>query len=167
MPANPLLAVSGMAAAIFFAALALAPVPDNAPVPPPRIAPPSSPGGNRTLILHGDQSGQFWTPGRVNGVAYKFLVDTGASETSFGLRDARRFGVDPARLVFDGRASTANGMIRTATVRVAWLQVGPFVLRDATVQIDDSEMDFPILGMGFLRRFRLVIGRDVLTISEG
>jgi aspartyl protease family protein len=164
MPVNPLLAVSGMAAAIFVAALALAPVPDSAPIaaPPP---PPSSSGGYRSLILRGDQYGQFWTTGRVNGVAYRFLVDTGAGETSFGLADARRLGIDPARLVFDRWASTANGTIRTARARVAWLEVGPFVLRDVPVSI--GEGDSPaLLGMGFLRRYRLVIGRDALTISE-
>jgi clan AA aspartic protease (TIGR02281 family) len=167
MPAHPLLAVSAMAAAIFGAALALAPVPDGAPVPaPPGFSPPQSSDGKHSLTLHGDQYGQFWTTGRVNGVAFNLLVDTGATETSFSLADARRFGVDPARLVFDGRASTANGMIRTARARVPWIQVGPLVARDVVVWIGETDCP-PLLGMGFLRRFRLVIGRDVLTISEG
>lgn len=167
MPAHPLLAVSGMAAAIFVAALTLAPGPDSAPVPaPPGFSPPQSSSGNRTLTLHGDQFGQFWTTGRVNGVAFNLLVDTGATQTSFSLADARRFGVDPRRLVFDGWASTANGKIRTARARVPWIQVGPLVARDVVVSISDSDCS-PLLGMEFLRRFKLVIGRDVLTISEG
>jgi aspartyl protease family protein len=168
MPANPLLAVSGMGAAIFFAALTLAPVPDSAPIPRPHISrpPAPSPGSNRTLTLHGDQYGQFRTIGHVYGVAFKFIVDTGASEISFSVADARRFGVDPARLVFDGWADTANGKIRTAHARVPSIQVGPLVARDVPVSISDTDCP-PLLGMGFLRRFRLVIGHDVLTISEG
>ena len=167
MPANPLLAVSGMAAAIFAAALTLAPGPDAHPRPPHISSPPApSPGGTRTLTLHGDQYGQFQTMGHVNGVAFKFIVDTGASEISFSLADARRFGVDPTGLVFDGWASTANGKIRTARAQVAWIQVGPLAARNVRVSISDSDCP-PLLGMGFLRRFRLVIGHDVLTISEG
>jgi aspartyl protease family protein len=167
MPAHPLIAVSGMAAVILGAALALTPLPDGVPLPaPPGFSPPSSSAGNHTLTLHGDQSGQFWVNGFVNGVvAVKFIADTGASNTSFGLNDAKRLGLDPARLVFSGRSSTANGTIRTARARVQCLQIGPFVLRDVPVSIGEGDSP-PLLGMDVLRRFRLVIGRDTLTISE-
>jgi len=158
---SPLVAVAVFGAAVLGPLLLLSPAPVDPPVPAP---PPVR--GNSVLTLRADRFGQFWTAGRVNGVPCRFLVDTGASDIAFGRGDARRLGIDPARLVFNETKWTANGHIRSAMVRVAWLQVGPFLLRDVPVSIDDSEMDAPLLGMSFLRRFRLAIRDDAITISD-
>jgi clan AA aspartic protease (TIGR02281 family) len=159
---NPLLPVAVIGAVIFGATFWFAPAPDDPPVaaPPPPGLPTDR---NHVLTLRGDQYGQFWTKGIVAG---RFLCDTGASDISFGRDAARKLGLDPARLVYTGLTSTANGIIRTASARVAWLQVGPFLLRDVPVTIGDADMDEPVLGMSFLRRFKLTIHGDALTISE-
>lgn len=164
MNGNPLVPAVMIGAAIIGPLLWFVSGPDNGPVAAP---PPVLPAGrNHALTLRGDRFGQFWTAGRVNGVAYKFLVDTGCNDIAFGRADARRLGFDPAQLVFDSLASTANGAIRIARVRVAWLQVGPFLLRDVPVSIGDGDMGKPLLGMSFLRHFHVAIRNDSLTISE-
>jgi clan AA aspartic protease (TIGR02281 family) len=121
----------------------------------------------RTLKVTGDVLGQFWTPCITsNNTVLRCLIDTGASDISFGRDDARRIGIDISRLRFDGWANTANGRIRTAGARIASLVVGPFRLTDVPVTVDDSDMNMPLLGMGFLRHYKLTVSSDLLTISE-
>jgi len=168
---NPLPAVAAVGAAILAVAFVLGgtpdmPVPEAPPMdvrPPPATAPGDKP---RVMKLRGDEYGQFWTQGVVNGLRFRFLLDTGAGEITFGRRDAHKLGLDPTRLEFDGQVSTANGTVRSARARVDWLQVGPFLLRDVPVMVDDSDMDEPLLGMGFLRRFKIAVRSGVLTLSE-
>jgi clan AA aspartic protease (TIGR02281 family) len=132
---------------------------DTAPPLPPEFS-------SRAFKIAGNSYGQFWTDCRVNGAAFRCLVDTGADAVSFGRRDAERVGINVKRLNFDGLASTANGKIQTASTRIAKLEVGPFRLSDVPVRVFNSEMDMPLLGMAFLRRFKLTVGGDTLTISE-
>ena len=47
----------------------------------------------------------------VDGTAMRFLVDTGASDVVFTLEDAARLGLDPSRLEFSDRMTTANGVV--------------------------------------------------------
>jgi clan AA aspartic protease (TIGR02281 family) len=134
---------------------------------PSSDAPPLPPEfSSRALKIAGNSYGQFWTDCRANGAAFRCLVDTGADAVSFGRRDAERVGINVKRLNFDGLASTANGKIQTASTRIAKLEVGPFRLSDVPVRVFNSEMDMPLLGMAFLRRFKLTVGGDTLTISE-
>jgi hypothetical protein len=39
-------------------------------------------------------------------------------------------------------------------------------LSDVPVEVLDSDMEMPLLGMAWLRRFKLTVGGDVLIISE-
>jgi clan AA aspartic protease (TIGR02281 family) len=124
-------------------------------------------GKPRVASFYADSYGQFWIDGKANGVAFRFLADTGASDISFSKQDARRLGLDVARLSFDGLASTANGVTRTASARIARLQVGPFTMRNVSISINEGELDEPLLGMGFLRRLHVSIGNGLLTLSDG
>lgn len=125
----------------------------------PRTAPKP-----RTVRYAADHYGQFWIDGTANGVAFRFLADTGASEIVFGKRDARRLGLDNA-LRWDGRASTANGITRTASARLTRLTVGPFTLADVPVSINEGDLAEPLLGMAFLRRLNVSIQSGTLTLS--
>lgn len=120
----------------------------------------------RTVSFFADSDGQFWIAGTANGTAFRFLADTGASEIVFSKRDARRLGLDVSRLSWDGAASTANGVTRTASARIARLEVGPFILTDVPVSINEGDLDFPLLGMAFMRRLHVAIGNGVLTLSS-
>ncbi len=133
--------------------------------PAPDLPRPKS--GKRTVSFQADSYGQFWLDGTANGTAFRFLADTGATEIVFSKHDARRLGFDVARLSFDGWASTANGLTRTASARIDRLQVGPFTLTDVTVTINEGDLDSPLLGMAFLRRLHVAIGNGLLTLSDG
>jgi clan AA aspartic protease (TIGR02281 family) len=116
--------------------------------------------------FYADGSGQFWIECHVNGRPMRFLADTGADTISLSRRDASRLGVDVKSLTFDGRASTANGTVRTAQARIDRFSVGPFDLTDVPVLILDGEMDGGLLGMSFLQRMNVSISNGMLTLSS-
>ena len=77
-----------------------------------------------SIELRRASDGHFHAEALVNGVPVRFLVDTGASEVVLSAADAVRVGIDPASLSFIGRARTANGVVATAPVRLARVELG-------------------------------------------
>lgn len=142
------------------------------PIEQPRSNGPAvaSRGNGHALQIHGDHWGQFYTPCIAGGVEIRCLVDTGASGPGVMMTDrdgARHLGIDVGRLSFDGTSHTANGTIRIAQTNIARLTVGPFVLSNVRVLVGTGSMDGEaLLGMEFMRRFKLSISADTLIISE-
>jgi aspartyl protease family protein len=89
--------------------------------------------------------GHFHWPGRVNGVAVDFLVDTGATSTALPLALAEKAG-----LAFEGamRSSTAGGVV-AERLRVAVL----------------PRLESPLLGMDVISKLRLSQSDGVLTLE--
>ncbi|MEO6433972.1 MAG: TIGR02281 family clan AA aspartic protease [Sphingomicrobium sp.] len=92
--------------------------------------------------------GHFWVEAQVNGAPVKFLVDSGATLTTIGRKEAIAAGVivSPQR---DQMVRTGNGIIKVASGRVATLDAGAVKRRDVRVQIADGE-GLNVLGMNFL-----------------
>ena len=121
----------------------------------------------KTVSYFADDSGQFWVDGVVNGVDFRFIVDTGATSIVFSKTDARRLGINLEALHFDRFASTANGRVRYAPVRLREVAIGPVVVSDVPAEIDDGELRHPLLGMEFLRRMSTFeISNGILTIRK-
>lgn len=91
--------------------------------------------------------GHFWVEGEVNGMAVKFLVDSGATMTTISRRDAREAGlaIDDTR---GQMVRTGNGMIRVSIARATSLRVASIERRDVGVHVADD--DLSVLGMNFL-----------------
>lgn len=106
--------------------------------------------GNELHIRSRDD-GHFWVRARINDEPVLFLVDTGASGIVLTEDAARRVGIDPARLAYDGVAVTANGTIRSASTRVAKLEIGPIIRTNMRVSVTEGALDTNLLGMDFLR----------------
>jgi len=110
--------------------------------------------------------GHYYLTAQVNGAPVNFVIDTGASQIVLSERDARSAGIDTKSLVYIGRATTANGAVRTAPVRLDRLAIGPMVLRDVAAVVNEGALDTSLLGMTYLQRFQSVEisgGRLVLT----
>jgi clan AA aspartic protease (TIGR02281 family) len=120
----------------------------------------------RYMSLNADANGQFWVPGRVNGVFRWFLVDTGAASVAFGIHEAHSLGLDPRHIHFNGTSATANGVMRATMVHVATLEIGPFAAQNFVVSLGEGDMAFPVVGMSFLRHFHVAIRGGVLTMSN-
>lgn len=111
--------------------------------------------------------GHYYLTAEVNGARVLFVVDTGASQIVLTARDAERAGLDPAGLGYFGSAQTANGIVRTAPVRLERFTLGPFEDRNLPAVVNAGDLDTSLLGMSYLGRFRtLAISGDRLHLTR-
>lgn len=111
--------------------------------------------------------GHFHMMLEVGGVPVDFLVDTGATDVVLSMDDARRVGIDPDALIFGGRASTANGVVRTARVRLENVTVGGIEEGSLRASVNEGDLDTSLLGMAYLDRFnRIEIRGDRLLLER-
>ena len=118
----------------------------------------SSAGG--VIELRRAPDGHFHWPGRINGVAVEFLVDTGATRTALPQALA-----DAAGLVAEGRvqSSTAGGTVRGWSGRAdLQLQGGVQVQRLAVTVL--PTLGAPLLGMDVLGRLNFSQTDGVLRL---
>ena len=118
----------------------------------------SSAGG--VIELRRAPDGHFHWPGRINGVAVEFLVDTGATRTALPQALA-----DAAGLVAEGRvqSSTAGGTVQGWSGRAdLQLQGGVQVQRLAVTVL--PTLGAPLLGMDVLGRLNFSQADGVLRL---
>ncbi|MEO0567506.1 MAG: TIGR02281 family clan AA aspartic protease [Pseudomonadota bacterium] len=110
--------------------------------------------------------GHYYVTAKVNGADVDFVVDTGATQIVLTEDDAVRAGLNTTDLAFVGRASTANGVVRTAPVRLDSLSIGPIEDRGIAAVVNGGELFQSLLGMSYLQRFESVEitdGKLILT----
>jgi aspartyl protease family protein len=110
--------------------------------------------GARELLIRRAPDGHFHVDADANGVAVRFLVDTGASSTILTLADAERSGIEIAALEFDRPVQTANGVAFYARASLRTLEIGPYRLTGLTVGVMPGEaLNTSLLGMNTINRF--------------
>jgi aspartyl protease family protein len=116
---------------------------------------------NGRIELKRAPDGHFYWPGRVNGVAVVFLVDTGATSTALPLALAQDAG-----LVLDGavRSSTAGGMVDGHIARADVSLQGGVVAERLRVGVL-PRLDSPLLGMDVISKLRLSQRDGVMTLE--
>ncbi|PCJ06068.1 MAG: TIGR02281 family clan AA aspartic protease [Rhodobacteraceae bacterium] len=97
--------------------------------------------------------GHYYLTIDVNDVPITFLVDTGATDVVLNANDARSAGIDPDTLAYLGRASTANGEVRTASVWLDSMSLGGISDRNVRVWVNQGELEQSLLGMAYLQRW--------------
>lgn len=103
----------------------------------------------------------------VNDTPVRFVVDTGATDLVLTREDAARVGVDMDGLRYLGRASTANGMVRTASVRLDAVSLGGRMDRGVRAVVNEGAMSQSLLGMSYLQEFgRIEIADDTLRLTR-
>jgi len=119
-----------------------------------------------TIEVPRSYDGHYYLPVGVNGEPITFLVDTGASQIVLSEQDARLIGIDPDQLNYLGRASTANGEVRTAPVRLDSLELGPIADHGIAAWVNEGDLRQSLLGMDYLHRFsniQFTDGRMILS----
>lgn len=101
-----------------------------------------------TIVLTRGDGGHFHWPGRVNGMAVDFLVDTGATATALPQALAERLGLKPLGPV---QSNTAAGLVRGYAAKANLALDGGVAARSLTVVVLPS-LDAPLLGMDVLGR---------------
>lgn len=86
----------------------------------------------------------------VNGHVTPFLIDTGASDVSLSMEDARRVGIDLDKLNFNRPYQTANGVTMGAQVVLDSIQVGDITVRNVRGSVMRGDAGISLLGMSFL-----------------
>ena len=113
------------------------------------------------------QDGHYYLTLDINGKSVRFVVDTGATEVVLSRADAQRIGIDIENLVYSGRASTANGVVQTAPVRLARVGLGGVEDTGLRAVVNNGEMSESLLGMSYLNRFStLSISNGTLTLER-
>lgn len=110
--------------------------------------------------------GHYYLNADVNGQPVRFVIDTGASQVVLSQADAEKVGIDTTRLAYLGRAYTANGMVRTAPVRLETVAVGAMIHKDVRAVVNEGNLEQSLLGMSYLQRYssiEITNGAMVLT----
>lgn len=107
--------------------------------------------GEHEVAIPRREGGHYVVAALVNGHPVRFVVDTGATDTVLSPEDARRIGVDLGALDFGLPAETANGVAYGAPYR-GTLEVGPMVMANFPMTINQAPMRRSLLGMSFLNR---------------
>ncbi len=113
------------------------------------------------IVIPRSRDGHYYLTLQINGQPVDFVVDTGASEMVLTKLDARRVGINPDDLAYLGVASTANGEVRTASVTLDQVQLGPITDTGVRAVVNDGEMFGSLLGMSYLGLY------DTLRITDG
>ncbi len=123
-------------------------------------------GNSGEVELRREMDGHYYVTLQINGTDVEFVVDTGASGMVLTMADAARIGFDSGALAFLGEASTANGIVRTAMVRLDEVTLGPFRDRDFRAYVNEGELDTSLLGMDYLGRFRIEVAGSRMILSR-
>lgn len=109
--------------------------------------------------LPAGEHGRMFVDAVVNEqVLVPFLLDTGASLTIITRSTALSLGLDDWESLDWMTFTTSGGRIRTPVIELDSIRVGEIELEDVDVAIDvDEHLPFGLLGMNFLRHFRVVV----------
>lgn len=122
---------------------------------------------DNALQIPVSRDGHYYADILINNVSVEFIVDTGASDIVLSNSDAERIGLNLDNLIFLGRAETANGIVKTASVRLNTIEFGTFVDHDIRAHVTDGETGSSLLGMAYLSRFsRIEIADGMLILHR-
>ncbi len=123
--------------------------------------------GSGQIIINLSQDGHFYIDIKINEVPVRFMVDTGASNITLNIIDAKRLGIDPKKLDFNRQYQTANGTSWGASVNLKELEIAGIKFYNINASVNSADMGISLLGMSFLRQFKkyeFYQDRLVLTI---
>jgi clan AA aspartic protease (TIGR02281 family) len=122
------------------------------------------PRGQR-LVVPADAANQCYVAGSANGTGERFLIDTGAWIVSFPRSAVRGLGLDPSKLVYNQRITTANGVGKAANIRLRELRIGSWVLHDVPAQVDYNGIDDPLIGASVLKLAHLQFTKSACILT--
>jgi len=109
------------------------------------------PAKQASITLWAGSGGHFYADGSINGLAVRFLVDTGATIVALSGDEAARLGIDYRKKGRPGYANTASGVVRSYSLKLDKVEVGSITLYNVDAGIIEGAFPRePLLGMSFL-----------------
>lgn len=119
-----------------------------------------------SVTLYADMQGHFVSECKINGMALKFLVDTGATHVTLNSGDAQFAKIDYKR----GKpvqVSTANGVVTAYLVTISSLKIGSISLGQVPATImEGGSPSMVLLGMSALNRMEMKRQDIALTLTK-
>ena len=130
--------------------------------PAPASGDDGEPSSGGTLVIGQSRGGHYFVDGAVNDHYLNFIIDTGATLVSLPQGIARQAGIKCT-----GRAlsHTANGNAIVCTATIRTLKVGKFTVRNVDAVVSPN-LGQPLLGMNFLKRFRVEQDGNEMRLSQ-
>ncbi|MDH5512913.1 MAG: TIGR02281 family clan AA aspartic protease [Gammaproteobacteria bacterium] len=123
--------------------------------------------GRNSVTLYPDSRNHFFTEGWINGVAVRFLVDTGASSVAMGSDTAKRVGLDYKNQGLRGYSNTAAGVVPSYRIKLDKVQVGEIAIYNVDGGVTESmDSGDVLLGMSFLGRLDMRQDDGKLELHE-
>ena len=123
-------------------------------------------GGNQSATLTAENGSQFFANGTINGIAVRFLVDTGATYVSMSISDARRLGID----YLAGQKtlmSTANGGALGYKVKLDEVRIGEITINNVDGMVHAGNgLAIMLLGMSFLNRTEMQRSGETMVLTK-
>ena len=120
--------------------------------------------GTRIVLMAGS-GGHFVTPGKINGQAVQFMVDTGATSIAMGATEADRAGI-AYRQGQPIRMSTANGITEGFKIKLGSVRIAEVEVMDVDAVVVPQSMPFVLLGNSFLARFQMTRENDQMLLVK-
>jgi len=114
------------------------------------------------ITYRADLSGHYMVKAEINRVTIDFMIDTGATHVVLNLNDAQKLGFEVDQLSFSIPASTANGIVYSAPVRLPSVLVGPIRVENVEGVVNQGDLNISLLGMSFLNQLSGYEVRDGL-----
>jgi len=106
------------------------------------------------LVINLAQDGHFYLDTKINGAPIRFMIDTGASDITLSLADAKKIGINVKNLNFNKAYQTANGKSWGAFVALEEIEVANVKFINVGASVNNAPMGVSLLGMSFLRQFK-------------
>jgi len=117
------------------------------------------------VVLAADPRGHFFADGAVNGIAVRFVVDTGATVVALPRQDAERLGLD-YRHGQRAMTHTANGVVPTYLLKLDTVRIGGIEVHNVDAAVIDGGLEQALLGMSFLNRVQLERDGATMTLIQ-
>jgi aspartyl protease family protein len=118
------------------------------------------------MKIYPDSLGMYYVKGKINGVATRFLVDTGATFVTLSGNHAKRLKIDYRKGKYSS-AQTASAIVPVWQIRLASVSIGGIELKNVEATVIAGEQPFDVLlGNSFLRHTRIQQAGAVLEIEK-
>lgn len=118
--------------------------------------------GSGEMTIQRNRAGHYLVPGRINGQAVSFLLDTGATQVAIPAHLGPRLGLVAGRTA---QTHTANGTVIVRQTTLDSLILGPFELRGIPGQLNPGQTgEEVLLGMSALRHLEFTQRGDTLIL---